>query len=493
MLFHRIRFWAAALLMSPLLATAALSSAVAEDCVPSCTDEGCQACSESCGCSLDVHELFNRVAGDDSIFGDLKGRKAGGMTYSVGGELRHRFMNERNRFRPPGPGGRLDYQYSLWRFNPYMQMQFTDRVGGYVEAIEAAAFSEDPNDRNYDPVGIDVNRLDFLRYYGELKLFDEGGKTLKYRYGRQFLKYGGQRLLSPLAWSNTYRNFEGHKLLYSGSDWNVDAFMMKSVNAAAGGSGFNDVGLDSADEDRWISGLYSTWKGIEGADVDLYWLYFNERNDNAARMDGERHTIGTRFAGGQPVKECGKVVGTWAWEFEGAYQFGRDTFGTNSADVSAGMASATVGYTFNSLPWSPGVKGFYYWSSGGDPTSGDINTFYTMYPLGHAYWGLIDNFSGQNLQDAGVTFSAKPHKKLAVAVSYHHFEKSSNADNIYNIVGAAAAGTGSDLGDEWDIVATIPVSKNFNVQLGYFWFFSGSGYSIRPDATQFYAQTTWKF
>ncbi|MEQ9411257.1 MAG: alginate export family protein [Fuerstiella sp.] len=450
---------------------------------------------------FDAQALFNDLAGDESIFSDLKNREAGDLKYSVGGELRHRFMNEDNRLRPPGGNA----EYSLWRFTPYLSVQY-NRVGGFIEAIDASAWQE--GDVAYARAPIDVNRLDFLRYYAEIKLLEESGTTLKYRYGRQFLKYGGQRLLSPLAWSNTYRNFEGHKFLYSSPDWDVDAFMMKSVNGAAGGAGFGFSSLDSADEDRWISGVYSTFKGLENNTLDLYWLYFNERNPSFDggmgtfnRMDGERHTLGLRLAGSQPIKECDTVVGTWTWDFEGAYQFGHDQFGASAVvrDVNAGMAAASVGYTFNEVLWSPGITGFYYWGSGdNDPTSGDINTFYTMYPLGHAYWGLIDNFSGQNLQDAGATFTLKPHKKLTVATSYHLFNKANSNGNVWNIVGApiGSANT-SNIGQELDIVATVPVTSNFNVQAGYFWFFYGdainAGPAARDDARQFYLQTTWKF
>ena len=100
------------------------------------------------------------------------------------------------------------------------------------------------------------------------------------------------------------------------------------------------------------------------------------------------------------------------------------------------------------------------------------------------------------MHDIGLTGTIKPHKKLTVAMSYHHFEKADDADNIYNIVGApiGAPNGSSDIGDEIDIVATVPVTKNFNVQAGYFWFFYGDALAARPnDARQFYIQTTWKF
>lgn len=61
------------------------------------------------------------------------------------------------------------------------------------------------------------------------------------------------------------------------------------------------------------------------------------------------------------------------------------------------MVGALGGYTFEGVTWKPGLGGIFYWGSGdSDPTTGDINTFNSLYPLGHAHWGQIDNFSGQN-------------------------------------------------------------------------------------------------
>ena len=495
--FRRARTLAAGLLFSAAIGSGFSAIATAQDCTAVSGDgcaEGCGENVSSCSTKLDVAALFNTFAGDESIFDGLKNQKIGGMTYSVGGELRHRYMNESNRLRPPGGNA----EYSLWRFTPYMTVQINDRLGAFVEGIDASEYTE--GDVPYTPVPIDVNRMDFLRYYGEFALLNEKDYSLKYRYGRQFLNYGSQRLLSPLAWGNTFRNFEGHKLVYSGTNWDADAFMMNSVNGAAGGSGFGVSSLDSADNDRTISGVYTTYKGLEQSKLDLYWLYFDEDNAAANRQDGSRHTLGARIAGTQAIKECDKLVGTWAWDFEAAYQFGRDNFigplaAPGTRDVSAGMASATLGYTFDEATWSPGLKAFYYWSSGTEAGSNDNNTFNTLYPLGHAYWGQIDNFSGQNLHDVGAAFSLKPHKKLNVEASYHYFAKAEDSDYTYNIAGAPLGGTtgNGDIGQELDLVATIPVTKNFNVQTGYFWFFYGDEFANLNDARQFYLQTTWKF
>lgn len=295
-----------------------------DDSSAGCADPGCGEDIDCGACEytlLDCETLFGSVLGDEPLLKGLKNQKAGGLTYSVGAELRYRHMNEKNRLRPGGPG---QSSYELWRFTPYVQANYNDLVGGYVQAIDASMFGLDAP---YTPTQIDVNRTDLLQYYAELNVGDVGDGNLKYRYGRQFLQYGGQRLLSSLAWANTFRNFEGHKLVYTSDDWDIDAFAMQSVNAAAGNVP-QPYSFDRVDKSRWISGVYSTWKGIENNNLDLYYLRFDETDSSAALQDGRRNTLGARLAGKQPVKDGKTLVGTWNWDVEGAWQFGEDNFGS---------------------------------------------------------------------------------------------------------------------------------------------------------------------
>lgn len=483
---------------SPLLGgTPADGCATVAGCADdSCGDDGCgEALDESC-CDyqlLDIDKYFASICSDEPLLKCLKDQSCGDFKYSVGGEARYRYMNERNRLRPGGPG---HSDYDLWRMTPFVSVTYDDFISGYVQAIDASMFGLDAP---YTPSQIDVNRADLVQAYAELNFGEVGAGKLKYRYGRQYLQYGGQRLLSSLAWANTYRNFEGHKFVYTSDDWNVDAFAMQSLNGAAGNVLY-PYSFDQADQSRWISGVYSTWKGIENNDLDLYYLYFDETQSATTLMDGTRHTIGARLAGKQPVKEGKTLVGTWNWDVEGAWQFGEDNFGSTAyRDVSAGMFGALGGYTFEDAFWKPGIGGIFYWGSGDDdPTTGDINTFFTMYPLGHAYWGQIDNFSGQNLLDYGAQFSVKPTEKLSIVNQWHYFDLAQASDRIYNIAGAALVGSGDrNVGNELDIIATYNVSKTFNVQLGYLIFFYGdavnNGALARKDAEQLYLQATYNF
>jgi MFS family permease len=256
------------------------------------------------------------------------------------------------------------------------------------------------------------------------------------------------------------------------------------------------------------AGLSYLWIGLSQVLLPWRWLFalaagylrFDETDSSAALQDGRRNTLGARLAGKQPVKDGKTLVGTWNWDVEGAWQFGEDNFGSAAyRDVQAGMVGALGGYTFDDVTWKPGLGGIFYWGSGdSDPTTGDINTFNSLYPLGHAYWGQIDNFSGQNLLDYGVQASIKPHEKLSVVSQWHYFDLAQSSDRIYNIAGAGLAGSGDkNVGNELDFVGTYTHSKSFNVQLGYLMFFYGdavnNGGLARSDAEQFYLQGTYSF
>ncbi len=423
----------------------------------------------------------------------LKQQQWGPLGWEAGGELRYRHMHEENRLRAGGPG---NTDYDLWRFLPHLQMSWQETASVYVQAIDA---SMSGLDAPYSPSQIDINRTDLLQCWADVRVLATEDATLKYRFGRQLLRYGGERLLSHLGWANTQRNFEGHKLLFAAADWDVDLFAMQSVNAAAGNTP-RPTSFDRADQSRWISGIYSTWKGIENQTLDLYCIHFDESESSIALMDGRRTTIGTRLAGKQAAAESTAWSGVLSWDTEVAWQTGRDNFlSADARRVNAGMLASTVGYELSDVPLKPGAGGIFYYGTGdASPGSGNINTFYTMYPWGHAYWGQIDNFSGQNLIDYGVQGSLKPTEKLSLISQWHYFDLARAADRIYTISGTALAGSGDrHVGTELDLIANYNFSPAFSVQLGYLEFLYGAAVSrsalVRPDAQQIYAQVTWSF
>jgi hypothetical protein len=404
---------------------------------------------------------------------------------STGGEIRHRFMSQDNRLQPGGPG---QDTYQLWRWRHYFDLKAGDRLRFYLEGIDAESFGEDLPIQQTD-----VNRWDLLNAFVDVKVFDTDSGTHTLRYGRQELLFGRQRLVSPLDWSNTRRNFEGFRYMVKESDWKLDLFAVNPVNSATGYRSVElyDNRFDRPDRDVWFSGAYFTYTAIPNANLDLYWLWLNNADPVPGRADGRRHTVGARYSWLVPMDE-GRV---WDFDAEGAYQFGDDL----GRRVNAGFITGVAGHTWKRAPWTPRLSGLAYYGSGDvDRSDGQTNTFDVLFPVGHAYWALSDNLSGQNLVDLCAQFEVKPTVKTAMVAAYHNFHLANANDVAYNLAGVptGAPNNGTSLGNALDLYGYYAMNANFDVQAGYSWFWYGSYIertAPRGDATQFYLQTSFRY
>ncbi|MBC7820245.1 MAG: alginate export family protein [Planctomycetaceae bacterium] len=455
-----------------------------------------------------------------------------GITLSYGGEIRHRYMNEDMRLRPLAAGQVIGRStYDLYRWRQYVDLKYRDQFRVYIEGIDASIYNNE-----LAVTGIDKNRWDIQNAFFDLKVAERDGKPVYFRAGRQELLYGtpsgaspGQQVISPLDWANTRRNFEGFKLFSKGDTWDVDMFAVRPVNTAnptgatggrpAAGAGAAvlkyDNQFDEADYSRWYSGIYSNYKGIKDHTFEPYYVWL--QTDSSKHVgpttpggpswaDGNRHTLGLRWTMTKPIKdECDQPWLVFASDTEGAYQFGED----NDADVRAGFFTTKLATTFSQVPWTPQFTFIYYWGSGDtNPNDGKNTTYDVLVPLNHAYWGIIDNLAGQNLNDIAVQATIKPHKKLTGLAALHWFNLANNSDTVYNVAGAPVGvqGTGKDVGQELDLIATYVHNPNFDVQLGYSWFWYGSHFSgpnadltpgpggkLLEDATQLYIQTSLRY
>lgn len=408
------------------------------------------------------------------------------LRISSGGEIRHRYMNEDNRLRPGGP---VHTDYNLLRWRHYLDVSWGDlRV--YGEGIEADSFGSSAPDQ-----AIDVNRWDLLNLFVDYRFLKNDLGTHTFRYGRQELLFGRQRLVSPLDWANTRRNFEGARYMLKGDDYKLDIFATHPVNSA---TGFQPVSIydsrfDQPNYQVWFSGSYFTYTGIKDTVFDLYWLYLDTGNLQDPQMPyGQRHLVGSRFARLFPTDDNSRV---WDLDTEGGLQVGRD----QGDNVVAGFYSYVVGHSWKKLPLSPRIShSFYYGSGNQDPNSGYNNTFNTLFPLGHAYWALSDNLTGQNLYDYALQLDLKPTAKTAVTTAYHWFSLASNGDVLYNVAGAPVGtpGNGRDVGQALDVYGFYSFNANFDIQTGYSWFWYGEYIeqtAPRGDASQFYVQTSFRY
>lgn len=407
------------------------------------------------------------------------------LLISTGGEVRHKYVNEDNRLRPGGPG-HTDYNQIRWRH--YLDARYGDfRV--YAEGIEADTFGS-----TMPTQAIDVNRWDIQNLFVDWKFQHDDEKTQTLRYGRQELVFGRQRLVSPLDWANTRRNFEGGRYILKGQAYQFDLFCVHPVNSA---TGFQPVSIyadrfDQPNYHVWFSGAYYNYTGIKNTTIDAYWLYLDTTTILTPGFPyGKRHTFGSRYGTLIPVDGDSRV---WDFDTEGAIQVGSE----GSDQVLAGFYTAVGGHTWKAAPWTPRLSTLFYWGSGNrSAASGTNSTFNTLFPLGHAYWALSDNLTGENLFDYAIQADVKPTSKFAWTTAYHWMRLASGADTVYTVSGTpfGSPNNGRDLGTALDTYGYYAFSKSFDVQAGMSWFFYGSYFDAFPrgDATQFYVQTTMRY
>ena len=173
--------------------------------------------------------------------------------------------------------------------------------------------------------------------------------------------------------------------------------------------------------------------------------------------------------------------------------------GTMIADVAAGEGADAGGAADAGLAASAGAE-----SVGDEPPAGgvpsaggDVGTFNQLFPLGHAYFGYIDEIGRQNILDLHPGLSVKcASDKLTVKAEGHFFWRAEAADALYNagggVVRRGAPGTSKDVGTEVDLVANYRFNRHLDVEVGYNHFFPGTFIKqTGPDSdiNFFYLQT----
>jgi hypothetical protein len=167
------------------------------------------------------------------------------------------------------------------------------------------------------------------------------------------------------------------------------------------------------------------------------------------------------------------------------------------------------GYTFEDLWATPRLGAEFDYASGDDnPNDGTHGTFDTLFPTPHKFFGMMDLFSLQNIQDLGVNLTLKPTKRMSVALMGNAFWLAHTHDSFYNASGVARATGGYGInpgyspfvGTEISLVAGYAVTSFAQVEAGYGHFFSGDYIAQSQaanggarDADFVYLQTSLKF
>jgi hypothetical protein len=425
---------------------------------------------------------------------------------SIGGEERYRLQNDMQGANgglgnPFALRGLRDNRYDLLRTRVYGDLWYKDLFRVYVEYIDAQSFNQD-----FPPLATDVNHSDLLNAFIDVKLLDLGGQRVYGRVGRQELFYGSQRLISPLDWVNTRRTFEGAKIFYRSEKFDLDGFWVRPVLNYPGR-------FDSVDYNRQFAGVWGTYRPVKGQAIDAYYLYLDSDlpvpfgGTPGGRAGYDLNTFGGRWSGDHKASELfarlqeSALAGDILWDVEGAYQVGD----FSNRLVSAGMATAGVGYHFSKLPMQPEFWAYFDYASGSrNPLgTGTFATFNQLFPFGHYYFGFLDVVGRENIHDWNFQASVYPTKWITALVQYHVFRLDQATDALYGVTPGypvlrrdPTGAAGTNVGQELDFLANFQLDRHNSVLVGYSKLFSGdfirqTGPSVNPEL--FYLQYTFRW
>ena len=411
-------------------------------------------------------------------------------------------------------GASVDNQYLLSRIR--LHVGYSDEWwSAYVEGQSSwaagdhrAAYANAPAVAGTSKIigyGPESDTIDLHQAYVALGNLQEFPLSLK--VGRQELSYGDERLIGAFDWNNIGRAFDAAKARWQQSWGNVDFFTGMPVVP-------RDEQFDMPNNYDWLSGAYATITKIPKTVLDLYFLARNASraaiNDYSDPQFPQPTARDIYTIGGRLQSKPGELHG-FDYTLEGAYQFGDFAASATSKRLTqdAYMFVALGGYTFADGWGKPRVGAEFDYASGDDnSTDGTHGTFDNLFPTNHKFFGGMDLFSRQNIQDLGVNFSFKPTQRLSAAIMGNAFWLADTSDYLYNVGGAPRTtggygihpGYNSFVGEEISAVAGYAVTKFAQVEAGYGHFFAGdyinqsqAGNGGRRDADWVYVQTTIKF
>lgn len=340
----------------------------------------------------------------------------------------------------------------------------------------------------------DVNAMEVLQAFMQIRRDDVLGGTLRVRGGRITMDLGSRRLVARNRFRNTINGFTGIE-----AEWRIDeserskirAFWTLPVDRRPRSNvqerlRDNEIELDEENLDLQLWGLFGTHR-FESSDVlELFYFGLNER-DRGERESANRNltTLGFRLRR-DPAK------GSIDYQVESALQFGRsraDTSSLNrdSLDHLAHFEHLEIGYTFDAV-WRPRIALQYDYASGDHkPTDGKNGTFDTLFGARHFDFGptgLYGPFSRSNVVTPGLRIRLSPSESISVMGAYRAFWLASDRDAWANTGVVDPSGeSGTLIGQQIELqLRWRPLPGNLLLEAGYARLFDGGFMKDAPNS-----------
>lgn len=280
------------------------------------------------------------------------------------------------------------------------------------------------------PRPIDEKKLDFQNAFVDLTTAGHQN-WITLRVGIQEMEYGSGRLIDVREGPNVRLGFIGFRLLNKVGPWRFDAF---AVRPRLDNFGFFD---DYPNHQIEFWGVYGWRPLFRGVTVDAYYLGLNRADASYQRgaANEERQSLGTRFS--RPVAQ--EKPG-WDFDDEAVWQFG--SFG--SAGIEAWTVSSDTGYTVPTWRLKPRFSLKADISSGDNPKSNTLGTFYPLFPIGNYFGVIADTGPGPlNFRDLHPRVLTDWGHGVTVSTDWIFYWRQSLNDGVYSVPGMLIRASGN--------------------------------------------------
>jgi hypothetical protein len=223
---------------------------------------------------------------------------------------------------------------------------------------------------------------------------------------------------------NVRQSFDGFKIMSKIGSWHVDGFAVRPD--------FDNFGFFNNNPNNQIAfwGIYSTRPLRRKVSADVYYLGIDRKDAtyNRGTANELRHTLGTRLS--RPIAE--KRPGL-DFDYEAVWQFG--SFG--AANIRAWTFASETGYSFPHKPLKPRFSLRADISSGDNPTTPTLGTFFSLFPIGNYFGVIADTGPGpMNFIAAHPRIQTVFPHDVSVMTDLVLYWRNSIYDGVYNVPGS---------------------------------------------------------
>jgi hypothetical protein len=320
------------------------------------------------------------------------------------------------------------------------------------------------------------NGLILYEAWAEILLSDTSllNKSFSLKMGRQELVYDDQRLIGNLDWLQQGRRFDAAVLKYETKSWMIHlaaAYNQNQENNS--GTVYNSIPPGNYPATTNGGSMYKSLeflyisKKLKAGNVsflffsDQFSKYHSDTVDNVATKSFQS-SIWARATTGFYFNNTFQKFGITGSVY---YQFGKSSVGQS---LNAGLVSGFIQYLFsNKFNAGAGVD---YTSGGNHGTTS--NNFDPLYGTPHRFWGIMDYyyaaspFGSGGLTDYYIKLRKTISDKASLTAGFHQFSSATKIN-----IPSGVSNSSKSFGQEFDLVYSLDITKEINLEGGYghFW------------------------